>query len=82
MEGKEGNVYTVEGWPSTFREHPIEVHGTILKSILGLGAIYEEHGFTELEDLPHMVIDIEEGLKTYRISFRAHSTRRKDWIWD
>eukprot|EP00972_Heterocapsa_arctica_P078815 11622984-Heterocapsa_arctica.AAC.1 len=82
MEGKDANFYTIEGWPGTFREHPKEVPGTILESILGLGAIYEEHGFTELEDLPELVVEIEEGLKTCRINFRAHSTRRKDWIWD
>eukprot|EP00972_Heterocapsa_arctica_P008643 1265759-Heterocapsa_arctica.AAC.1 len=66
IEGKEDNIYTVEGWPGTFREHPIEIHGTILESILGLGAIYEQHGFSELEDLPEIVVGIEEGLKQYR----------------
>eukprot|EP00972_Heterocapsa_arctica_P004862 720361-Heterocapsa_arctica.AAC.1 len=43
LEGKEDNIYTVEDWPGTFREHPIEVHGIILESILGLGAIFEQH---------------------------------------
>eukprot|EP00972_Heterocapsa_arctica_P027611 4059687-Heterocapsa_arctica.AAC.1 len=60
MEGKEDNLYTVEGWPGTFREQPIEVHGTILESILGLGAIFEEYGFPELKYLPEMVVEIEE----------------------
>eukprot|EP00972_Heterocapsa_arctica_P007709 1123807-Heterocapsa_arctica.AAC.1 len=50
--------------------------------ILGLGAIYEQRGFPELEDLPEMVAEIEEGLKHYRTSYRAHRMRRKDWIWD
>eukprot|EP00972_Heterocapsa_arctica_P024877 3668867-Heterocapsa_arctica.AAC.1 len=43
MEGVEGNDYTIEDRPGTFRERPIEVEGTILESILGLGAIFEEH---------------------------------------
>eukprot|EP00972_Heterocapsa_arctica_P036913 5434569-Heterocapsa_arctica.AAC.1 len=54
MEGAESNEYTVEDWPGIFREHSIEVHPTILESILGLGAIFEEHGFTELEDMPEL----------------------------
>eukprot|EP00972_Heterocapsa_arctica_P056076 8271052-Heterocapsa_arctica.AAC.1 len=32
MEGKEDNIYKVEGWPGTLREHPIEVHGTIWRA--------------------------------------------------
>eukprot|EP00972_Heterocapsa_arctica_P050276 7392913-Heterocapsa_arctica.AAC.1 len=43
MEGTEGNDYTIEDRPGTYRKHPIEVQGTILEIILGLGAIYEEH---------------------------------------
>eukprot|EP00972_Heterocapsa_arctica_P009681 1425995-Heterocapsa_arctica.AAC.1 len=53
-----------------------------MESILDLGAISEEHGFTELEDMPELVVEIEEGLKTHKRSIRAHSTRRKDWLWD
>eukprot|EP00972_Heterocapsa_arctica_P072598 10718699-Heterocapsa_arctica.AAC.1 len=60
MEGSESNDYTVEGWPGTFREHSIEVRGTTLESIVGLGAIFEEHGFTKLEDMPELVVEIEE----------------------
>eukprot|EP00972_Heterocapsa_arctica_P028395 4174080-Heterocapsa_arctica.AAC.1 len=54
MDRVEANIYTMEGAPGTFREHPLEVDGTILESILGLGANFEEHGFEELEDLPEM----------------------------
>eukprot|EP00972_Heterocapsa_arctica_P040278 5934997-Heterocapsa_arctica.AAC.1 len=43
MEGIEANNYTIEDRPGTFREHPIEVEGSILESILDLGAIFEEH---------------------------------------
>eukprot|EP00972_Heterocapsa_arctica_P028360 4170282-Heterocapsa_arctica.AAC.1 len=60
MDGKEDNIFTIEGFTGTFREHPIEVSGTILESISGLGAIFEQYGFTELEDLPEMVVYIEE----------------------
>eukprot|EP00972_Heterocapsa_arctica_P075179 11093054-Heterocapsa_arctica.AAC.1 len=42
MEGKEDIIYAIAGCPGTSREHPIEVDGTILESILGLGAIYEQ----------------------------------------
>eukprot|EP00972_Heterocapsa_arctica_P043924 6486244-Heterocapsa_arctica.AAC.1 len=60
MDRVEAKTYTIEGAPGTFREHPIEVAGTILESILELGAIFEEHGFEELEDLPEMVVELEE----------------------
>eukprot|EP00972_Heterocapsa_arctica_P020088 2965615-Heterocapsa_arctica.AAC.1 len=66
MDRVEANIYTMEGAPGTFREHPVEVAGTILESILGLGAIFEEHKFKELEDLPEMVVELEEGLKRQR----------------
>eukprot|EP00972_Heterocapsa_arctica_P095839 14139923-Heterocapsa_arctica.AAC.1 len=82
MDGEEDNIFTIEGFTGTFREHPTEVAGTILESILGLGAIFEEHGFTELEDLPELVVEIEEGLKLQRTNFRSHRMRKKDWIWD
>eukprot|EP00972_Heterocapsa_arctica_P028797 4236146-Heterocapsa_arctica.AAC.1 len=41
MDRVEANAYTMEGVEGTFREHQVEVAGTILESILGLGAIYE-----------------------------------------
>eukprot|EP00972_Heterocapsa_arctica_P001337 195855-Heterocapsa_arctica.AAC.1 len=72
----------MEGFTGTFREHPAELAGTILESILGLGAIFEEHGFAELEDLPEIIVEIEEGLKRQRTNFRSHRMRKKDWLWD
>eukprot|EP00972_Heterocapsa_arctica_P040622 5987382-Heterocapsa_arctica.AAC.1 len=72
----------MEGAPGTFREHPVEVAGTMLESILGLGAIFEEHEFQELEDLPEMVVELEEGLKRQGTNFRSHRMRKKEWIWD
>eukprot|EP00972_Heterocapsa_arctica_P087944 12968099-Heterocapsa_arctica.AAC.1 len=51
MDGTEGNEYTIAG-RGAFSEHSIDVHATILESILGLGAIFAEHGFAELEDMP------------------------------
>eukprot|EP00972_Heterocapsa_arctica_P058422 8618897-Heterocapsa_arctica.AAC.1 len=54
----------------------------MLESSLGLGAIFAEHGFIELEDMPELVVEIEEGLKTRRRNFRAHNPRRTDWLWD
>eukprot|EP00972_Heterocapsa_arctica_P111895 16428726-Heterocapsa_arctica.AAC.1 len=50
-EGSESNEYTIEGRPGIIREHSIEVRATVLESIMGLGALYEEHVFTELEDM-------------------------------
>eukprot|EP00972_Heterocapsa_arctica_P040260 5932796-Heterocapsa_arctica.AAC.1 len=82
MERVEANIYTMEGAPGTFREHPVEVAGTILESILGPGAIYEEHGFEELEDLPEMVAMLEADLMRQRTTFRSHRMRKKEWLWD
>eukprot|EP00972_Heterocapsa_arctica_P014689 2163351-Heterocapsa_arctica.AAC.1 len=81
MEGNEDNTCTIEGFTGTFREHPGEVAGTILESMLGLGAIYEQYGFTELEDLPETIVVIEEGLKRHRTNFRSHRMRKKEWNW-
>eukprot|EP00972_Heterocapsa_arctica_P055346 8164957-Heterocapsa_arctica.AAC.1 len=39
MEGNKDNIFMIEGFTGKFREHPVEVAGTILESILGLGAI-------------------------------------------
>eukprot|EP00972_Heterocapsa_arctica_P100663 14842389-Heterocapsa_arctica.AAC.1 len=82
MERVQANIYTLEGAPGTFREHPVEVTGTILESILGLGAIFERHGFKELKDLPEMVAMLEEGLKRQRTDFISHRMRKKEWNWD
>eukprot|EP00972_Heterocapsa_arctica_P070627 10433942-Heterocapsa_arctica.AAC.1 len=65
MDRVEGNGYTIAG-QGTYSEHPIDVEATILESILGLGAIFAEHGFTELEDMPNLVVEIERGLKTHK----------------
>eukprot|EP00972_Heterocapsa_arctica_P060806 8969973-Heterocapsa_arctica.AAC.1 len=43
MSGKEDNIYTIENVEGTVREHTIEVAGTIMESILGLGALHEQH---------------------------------------
>eukprot|EP00972_Heterocapsa_arctica_P081070 11945896-Heterocapsa_arctica.AAC.1 len=72
----------MEGFTGTFREHPIEVTGTILEHILGLGAIFGGHGFAELEELPEMVVEKEEGLKRQRTNFRSLGMRKKAWFWD
>eukprot|EP00972_Heterocapsa_arctica_P107330 15810011-Heterocapsa_arctica.AAC.1 len=74
MDGTEGNKYTTAG-RGTSTEHSIDVPATILESILGLGAIFGEHGFAELEDMPELVVEIEEGLKTHRNQF-GHCSRR------
>jgi hypothetical protein len=55
MEKLEGTTYTREGQAGTFREHPIEVAGTIVESILGLGLVYEDRQYEELEDIPAIV---------------------------
>eukprot|EP00972_Heterocapsa_arctica_P098517 14539469-Heterocapsa_arctica.AAC.1 len=81
MEGNEDNIFTIEGFTGTSRKHPVEVAGTILESMLGLGAIYEQYGFTKLEDLPEVVMEIEEGLKRHRTNFRSHRMRKKEWNW-
>eukprot|EP00972_Heterocapsa_arctica_P079186 11673615-Heterocapsa_arctica.AAC.1 len=40
-----GNGYTIAGVQGTFREHTIDIEGTIVESNLGLGAIFAEHGY-------------------------------------
>eukprot|EP00972_Heterocapsa_arctica_P075871 11192070-Heterocapsa_arctica.AAC.1 len=67
----------MEGAPGTFSEHPVELAGTILESIPGLGAIYQKHGFKELEDLPEMVAILEEDLKRQRTNFISRRMRKK-----
>eukprot|EP00972_Heterocapsa_arctica_P062868 9274341-Heterocapsa_arctica.AAC.1 len=69
MERVEANIYTMEGVAGTFREHPVEVAGTILEIILGLGAIYEQHGFEELTEIPEMVAMLESDLMSQRTNF-------------
>eukprot|EP00972_Heterocapsa_arctica_P075557 11144962-Heterocapsa_arctica.AAC.1 len=53
-----GNNYTIP--QGTFSEHTIDIEATIEESILGLGAIFAEHGYKELEDLPDMVNELEK----------------------
>eukprot|EP00972_Heterocapsa_arctica_P050249 7390514-Heterocapsa_arctica.AAC.1 len=72
----------MEGVEGTFREHPVEVAGTILDNILGLGIMYEHYGFEELTELPEMVALIEEQLKSQTTHFRSDRIRKKEWQWD
>eukprot|EP00972_Heterocapsa_arctica_P015238 2244676-Heterocapsa_arctica.AAC.1 len=72
----------MEGVAGTFREHPVDVAGTILESILGLGTIYEHHGFEELTELPEMVTMLESDLMSQRTTFRSSRIRKKEWQWD
>ena len=67
----EGTTYTREGQAGTFREHPIEVAGTIVESILGLGLVYEERQYEELEDIPAIVEFMEAGLMTQDVKRRS-----------
>eukprot|EP00972_Heterocapsa_arctica_P035553 5232222-Heterocapsa_arctica.AAC.1 len=53
MDIIEANLYTIAE-QGTYSEHSLDVEATILESILGLGAIFAEHGFADLEDLPDM----------------------------
>jgi hypothetical protein len=96
MEKLEATTYTKEGQLGTFREHPTEVAGTIVESIFGLGLVYEEFQYEELEDIPAIVEYMEAGLMTLdlkrrsdmryqRNRFRATLTKEKwdeyDEIW-
>eukprot|EP00972_Heterocapsa_arctica_P082847 12208643-Heterocapsa_arctica.AAC.1 len=78
MDGEEANIFNIEGTTGTFREHPVEVAGTILESILGLGAIFEEHGHAELEELPEIIVELERQ----RANFRSLRMRKKYWLWE
>eukprot|EP00972_Heterocapsa_arctica_P035702 5252082-Heterocapsa_arctica.AAC.1 len=40
MRAITGNSYTIAGVQGTFREHTIDIEGTIVESVLGLGAIF------------------------------------------
>eukprot|EP00972_Heterocapsa_arctica_P095101 14025911-Heterocapsa_arctica.AAC.1 len=70
MEPVEGSTYNIEGVEGTFREHPIEVAGSILESILGLGMVYEVHGYEELTEMPEIVTMLEVGLMCQNMSSR------------
>ena len=74
----EANYYT---WPNTrgrFKEHRIEVAGTTLEAILGLGAIYEHKGYAEFVDMPEIVAMIEMEMKSRPM--RAHRREARDYI--
>eukprot|EP00972_Heterocapsa_arctica_P026820 3946370-Heterocapsa_arctica.AAC.1 len=59
MEPVEGNTYSIEGVEGICREHSVEVAGSILESILGLGTIFEHHGYEELTGMPEIVAMLE-----------------------
>ena len=71
MEKLEATTYTREGQAGTLREHPIEVAGTIVESILGLGLVYEDCQYEELEDMPAIVEFMEAGLMTQDVERRS-----------
>ena len=56
--------------------------GTTLESILGLGAIYEQTGNTELQDLQPMIAMLENDLKSINTDFRADKVPKKEWNRD
>jgi hypothetical protein len=90
MEKVMGTIYTKEDQEGIFREHSIEVAGSTVESILGLGMIYEDFKYEELEDMPDIVKFMEEGLM--RRNMERRSTRRymsdyyqtgmEEWKWD
>eukprot|EP00972_Heterocapsa_arctica_P098733 14570176-Heterocapsa_arctica.AAC.1 len=71
MEQIQGNLYIIEGVDRNYREHPIEVSGSTLESILGLGMMYEDFGYEELSDMPEMVTMLEVGLMSQNMSRRS-----------
>eukprot|EP00972_Heterocapsa_arctica_P102825 15155244-Heterocapsa_arctica.AAC.1 len=54
MEPIVGGLYNTENREGTFREHPIEIAGSIVESIFGLGMLYQDYLYEELSDLPEM----------------------------
>eukprot|EP00972_Heterocapsa_arctica_P066029 9741525-Heterocapsa_arctica.AAC.1 len=60
MEPIVGGTYTKENQDGIFREHPIEIAGSIVESILGLGMLYQDYHYEELSDLPEIVQFMEE----------------------
>eukprot|EP00972_Heterocapsa_arctica_P056434 8326054-Heterocapsa_arctica.AAC.1 len=87
MEAIEGGLYRKEGEDNNYREHSIEVAGSTLESILGLGMMYEDFGYEELSDMPEIVTMLETGLMNHnmeRRSARQYGTnfyhmRMEDW---
>ena len=71
MEKVLGTTYTKEDQEGTYREHSIEVAGSTVESILGLGMIYEDYKYEELEDMPDIVEFMEAGLMTRNMERRS-----------
>jgi hypothetical protein len=90
MKKIEGTTYTREGQPGTLMEHAVEITGAIVESILGLGMVYEDFKYEELEDMPAIVACIEEGLMAMHLERRSarrymsdyHQTGKEQWKWD
>jgi len=85
-----GRTYTRESTAGTFREHPIEIAGSIVESILGLGMMYMDHHYEELSDMPEIVDFIESGLSKLNLGRRSeklyseeyYQTGKEQWKWD
>eukprot|EP00972_Heterocapsa_arctica_P111272 16382877-Heterocapsa_arctica.AAC.1 len=77
MEPVKGNVYRIEGVDKNFRQHPIEVAGSTLESILGLGMMYEDYGYEELTDMPEIVTMLGSALMSQNMGRRSAIIRRK-----
>jgi hypothetical protein len=90
MEKVKGTTYTREDQAGIFREHSIEVAGSTVESILGLGMVYEDFKYEELEDMPEIVKFMEEGLMARNMERRSarrylsdyYQTGMEEWKWD
>jgi hypothetical protein len=75
------NYYSMENIKGRFREHRIEVAGTTLESILGLGAIYEQTACENLQDMPDIVALLEKKLKAMKTDFRGCKASEEIFKW-
>jgi hypothetical protein len=75
------NFYSMENIKGRFREHRIEVAGTTLESILGLGAIYEQTACENLQDMPDIVALLEKKLKAMKTDFRGCKASEEIYNW-
>eukprot|EP00972_Heterocapsa_arctica_P000599 88240-Heterocapsa_arctica.AAC.1 len=50
-----GGLYTRENAVGEYREHYIDIAGSIVESIFGLGMMYQDHGYEELSDMTEIV---------------------------
>ena len=90
MEPIIGGSYTLENVVGEFREHSIEIAGSIVESILGLGMMYMDHHYEELSDMPEIVDFIESGLLKLDLGRRSeklyseeyYQTGKEQWKWD